>query len=197
LWPGHSEKRLRVHCLRNVLVGPGNSIAVQREGVAMTHFDGAGNLWQVDFVLSSPNAPAPRACPQPTRLQGSTPTKREPTPFTRTAPGHSRLTTRLWSTSSQARVLPARSSSRNSCLATTTRHPHRCHLAYPSRRQRTGSRAHPQRRPQARSSPRRGGIELRLAEQFRVQPKEDGRSVWSRISEPCALLFRLGKPSKA
>ena len=44
-------------------VGPGNSIAVQREGVAMTHFDGAGNLWQVDFVLSSPNAPAPPGVP--------------------------------------------------------------------------------------------------------------------------------------
>jgi len=44
-------------------VGPGNSIAVQRDGVAMTHFDGAGNLWQVDFVLSSPNAPTPPGIP--------------------------------------------------------------------------------------------------------------------------------------
>lgn len=38
-------------------------VAVQREGIAMTHFDGAGNLWQVDFVLSSPNAPAPPGAP--------------------------------------------------------------------------------------------------------------------------------------
>ena len=33
--------------------------AVLREGVALTHFDGAGNLWQEDLVLSSPNAPPP------------------------------------------------------------------------------------------------------------------------------------------
>lgn len=32
---------------------------VQREGVAMTHFDGAGGLTQVDLVESSPNAPPP------------------------------------------------------------------------------------------------------------------------------------------
>jgi hypothetical protein len=32
---------------------------VQREGIAMTHFDGAGNLTQVDLVQSSPNAPPP------------------------------------------------------------------------------------------------------------------------------------------
>jgi hypothetical protein len=37
---------------------PGGAV-VQREGIAMTHFDGAGGLTQVDFVLSSPNAPAP------------------------------------------------------------------------------------------------------------------------------------------
>jgi hypothetical protein len=36
-----------------------NGPVVQREGVAMTNFDGEGNLSQVDFVLSSPNAPAP------------------------------------------------------------------------------------------------------------------------------------------
>ncbi len=36
-----------------------NGPIVQREGVAMTNFDGEGNLSQVDFVLSSPNAPAP------------------------------------------------------------------------------------------------------------------------------------------
>lgn len=43
--------------------GPSNSIAVQREGVAMTHFDGEGNLSQVDFVKSSPNAPTPPGTP--------------------------------------------------------------------------------------------------------------------------------------
>jgi hypothetical protein len=32
---------------------------VQREGIAMTHFDGAGGLTQVDLALSSPNAPPP------------------------------------------------------------------------------------------------------------------------------------------
>jgi len=42
-----------------------NGPTVQREGVAMTHFDGAGNLSQVDFVLSSPNA-APPPGPAPT-----------------------------------------------------------------------------------------------------------------------------------
>jgi hypothetical protein len=36
-----------------------NGTIVTRDGVAMTHFDGAGYLTQVDFVLSSPNAPAP------------------------------------------------------------------------------------------------------------------------------------------
>jgi len=36
-----------------------NGPTVTRDGVAMTHFDGAGYLTQVDFVLSSPNAPAP------------------------------------------------------------------------------------------------------------------------------------------
>lgn len=32
---------------------------IQRQGIAMTHFDGAGTLSQVDLVLSSPNAPPP------------------------------------------------------------------------------------------------------------------------------------------
>jgi hypothetical protein len=32
---------------------------VQREGIAMTHFDGTGGLTQVDLVESSPNAPPP------------------------------------------------------------------------------------------------------------------------------------------
>lgn len=36
-----------------------NGAVIQREGVAMTHFDGAGGLSQVDFVLSSPNAGPP------------------------------------------------------------------------------------------------------------------------------------------
>lgn len=37
--------------------------AVQRLGVAMTHFDGAGHLTQVDYVISSPGAPAPPGYP--------------------------------------------------------------------------------------------------------------------------------------
>ena len=41
----------------------GTTLTVQREGVALTHFDGAGNLSQVDHVLSSPNAPAPPGVP--------------------------------------------------------------------------------------------------------------------------------------
>lgn len=44
--------------------GANNSIAVQRAGIAMTHFDGAGSLSQIDLVLSSPNAPAPPGPPQ-------------------------------------------------------------------------------------------------------------------------------------
>lgn len=32
---------------------------IQREGIAMTHFDGEGKFTQVDLVLSSPNAPTP------------------------------------------------------------------------------------------------------------------------------------------
>lgn len=36
-----------------------NGPTVQREGIAMTHFDGNGGLTQVDFVLSSPNAAPP------------------------------------------------------------------------------------------------------------------------------------------
>ena len=42
-----------------------NGVVVQRDGVAMTHFDGARHLAQVDFVLSSPNA-APPPGPIPT-----------------------------------------------------------------------------------------------------------------------------------
>jgi hypothetical protein len=42
-----------------------NGPTIQREGIAMTHFDGAGHLTQVDFVLSSPNA-APPPGPSPT-----------------------------------------------------------------------------------------------------------------------------------
>lgn len=44
-------------------VGPNNSIAVQRVGIAMTHFDGAGGLTQIDFVLSDPTAPPPPGAP--------------------------------------------------------------------------------------------------------------------------------------
>jgi hypothetical protein len=36
-----------------------NGPVIQREGIAMTHFDGAGGLSQVDVVLSSPNAAPP------------------------------------------------------------------------------------------------------------------------------------------
>lgn len=35
------------------------TVVVQRDGIAMTHFDGEGHLSQVDFVLSSPDAPTP------------------------------------------------------------------------------------------------------------------------------------------
>jgi hypothetical protein len=46
------------------LPGPNSTtITVQRDGIAMTHFDGAGNLSQVDLVLSSPNASAPPGPP--------------------------------------------------------------------------------------------------------------------------------------
>lgn len=41
-----------------------NGPLIQREGIAMTHFDGAGGLSQVDVVLSSPNvAPPPGTSP--------------------------------------------------------------------------------------------------------------------------------------
>lgn len=50
--------------------GPNNTtVVILREGVAMTHFDGKGGLSQVDFVLSSPNAPAPPGMP-PTNENG-------------------------------------------------------------------------------------------------------------------------------
>jgi hypothetical protein len=42
-----------------------NGPVIQREGIAMTHFDGAGGLTQVDLVFSSPNA-APPAGTSPT-----------------------------------------------------------------------------------------------------------------------------------
>jgi len=46
------------------LPGPNDTtVAVQRDGIAMTHFDGKGNLSQADYVLSSPNAPAPPGAP--------------------------------------------------------------------------------------------------------------------------------------
>lgn len=43
--------------------GPGAFQTVQRQGVAMTHFDGFGNLSQVDLVLSDPSAPPPPGVP--------------------------------------------------------------------------------------------------------------------------------------
>ncbi|HTT33294.1 MAG TPA: hypothetical protein VMH48_06810 [Methylomirabilota bacterium] len=43
--------------------GPGTFQVVQRQGIAMTHFDGDGNLSQEDFVLSDPNAPKPGGVP--------------------------------------------------------------------------------------------------------------------------------------
>lgn len=46
-----------------IWTGPSNSIAVQRAGIAMTHFDGNGGLKQVDFVNSSPNMPVPPGPP--------------------------------------------------------------------------------------------------------------------------------------
>jgi hypothetical protein len=46
-----------------IFLGP---LTVSREGVALTHFDGNGHFTQVDFVLSSPNAPAPAGGPPPT-----------------------------------------------------------------------------------------------------------------------------------
>jgi len=39
--------------------GPGTFHVVQRRGVAMAHYDGAGKFTQVDFVLSDPLAPPP------------------------------------------------------------------------------------------------------------------------------------------
>lgn len=46
-----------------IFLGP---LTVGREGVAMTRFDGRGGLTQVDFLLSSPNAPTPAGGPPPT-----------------------------------------------------------------------------------------------------------------------------------
>jgi len=36
---------------------------VQRQGIAMTHFDGLGGLSQEDYVLSDPSAPKPKGVP--------------------------------------------------------------------------------------------------------------------------------------
>ena len=47
------------------LTTPDGPITVQRLGVAMTHFDGEGGLTQEDYILSSPNAPAPKTPPPP------------------------------------------------------------------------------------------------------------------------------------
>jgi len=40
-----------------------SGVIVQREGIAMTHFDGEGNLTQIDYVLSDPSAPPPPGVP--------------------------------------------------------------------------------------------------------------------------------------
>jgi hypothetical protein len=45
--------------------GTVTTVVVQRDGIAMTHFDGDGHLSQVDFVLSSPSAPMPVPPPTP------------------------------------------------------------------------------------------------------------------------------------
>ena len=42
-----------------IWVGP-NLVPVQREGIAMTHFDGGGGLTQADLVFSGPGAPPPK-----------------------------------------------------------------------------------------------------------------------------------------
>lgn len=41
----------------------GAPLVVQRDGIAMTHFDGTGGLTQVDYVISSPNAKQPPTPP--------------------------------------------------------------------------------------------------------------------------------------
>jgi len=41
----------------------GSFLTIQRQGIAMTHFDGGGNLSQEDFVLSDPTAPPPKGVP--------------------------------------------------------------------------------------------------------------------------------------
>jgi len=51
-------------------IGPGTFQSVQRQGVAMTHFDGFGNLSQVDLVLSDPSAPPPPGAPPTDKLTG-------------------------------------------------------------------------------------------------------------------------------
>jgi hypothetical protein len=66
------------------------TVVVQRDGIAMTHFDGEGHLSQVDFVLSSPDAPTPvppPPAPPPTiRLRAFTTWRLERTPCSPTVP---------------------------------------------------------------------------------------------------------------
>jgi len=50
--------------------GPGTFQVVQRQGIAMTHFDGDGNLSQEDFVLSDPSAPKPAGVPPTDQSNG-------------------------------------------------------------------------------------------------------------------------------
>ena len=49
---------------------PAGPATIQRDGIAMTYFDGEGNLTQEDFVLSSPNAPAPASPPSSDPVTG-------------------------------------------------------------------------------------------------------------------------------
>lgn len=53
-----------------VPTAPGTFHVILREGVAMTHFDGFGNLSQVDLVLSDPNAPPPPGVPPTDKTTG-------------------------------------------------------------------------------------------------------------------------------
>ena len=77
LGPAHAQSTDNDGCTNAILTGDyaftisgqifvPNGPVIQREGIAMTHFDGAGNLSQVDLVFSSPNALAPPGFALPT-----------------------------------------------------------------------------------------------------------------------------------
>ena len=168
-------------------VGPGNSIAVQREGVAMTHFDGAGNLWQVDFVLSSPNAPAPPGVPPTDPVTGfhidekGTYTVHQDCTGTFTI-NNPPLVNKLTGATTPGAIIVVR------FLLSAPSTPLSPHLRLPA----PAKQFPPSSAARATSSVEfaKSGIELRLAEQLRVQPKEDGRSARSRLVE--ALRPSLG-----